>query len=137
VTVDAPIHRWIGGASWPWFILRFYAIWPLAVLELSGNTLTLRDRFLGSPLQVLTLSWVMLAPTDVRIVFPCRRFAAPHQIAIVTNGGEIFEFVRLVLDPRSWMHSLKRVSRSIERSGRVSGCGTGSSRNRNLVEVKA
>ena len=62
VTVDAPIHRWIGGASWPWFILRFYATWPLAVLELSGTTLTLRDRFLGSPLQVLTLSLVMLGP---------------------------------------------------------------------------
>jgi hypothetical protein len=97
--VGAPIHRWIGGASWPWFILRFYATWPLAVLELSGTTLTLRDRFLGSPLQVLTLSWVMLGPTDVQIVFPCRRFAAPHQIAIVTNGGEIFEFLRL--GPRS------------------------------------
>jgi hypothetical protein len=97
--MDAPIHRWIGGASWPWFILRFYATWPLAVLELSGTTLTLRDRFVWSPMQVLTLSCVMLAPADVRVVFPCRRFATPRQIAIVTDDGEILEFLRL--GPRS------------------------------------
>src|SRR6266508_5463294 len=41
---DAPTQRWTGGASWPWFILRVYATWPLAVLELSGTTLTLRAR---------------------------------------------------------------------------------------------
>lgn len=97
MTTDARTHRWIGGASWPWFILRFYATWPLAVLELSGTTLMLRDRFLWSPLQVVTLSWVRLTPADVRIVFPCRRFLTPHLIAIVTNEGEIFEFSRLGL----------------------------------------
>jgi hypothetical protein len=99
MTADTPIHRWTGGASWPWFILRFYASWPLAVLELSGTTLTLRDRFLWSPLRLLTLSYVMLAPADVHVVFPCRRFATPRQIAIVTTDGEIFEFLRL--GPRS------------------------------------
>jgi hypothetical protein len=99
MTADASGHRWTGGASWPWFILRFYATWPLAVLELSGTTLTLRDRFLWSPLRLFTLSYVMLAPADVRDVFPCRRFATPRQIAIVTNDGEIFEFLRL--GPRS------------------------------------
>jgi hypothetical protein len=99
MTVDAPIHRWTGGASWPWFILRFYATWPLAVLELSGATLTLRDRFLWSPLRLVTLSFVRLAPADVRVVFPCRRLAAPWQIAIVATDGEIFEFARL--GPRS------------------------------------
>jgi hypothetical protein len=34
-----------------------------------------------------------------RVVFPCRRFAAPWQIAIVATDGEIFEFARL--GPRS------------------------------------
>jgi hypothetical protein len=96
---DAPTHRWTGGASWPWFIFRFYATWPLAVLELSGTTVTLRDRFLWSPLRLLTLSCVKLAPADVRDVFPCRRFASPHLIGIVTNDGEIFEFLRF--GPRS------------------------------------
>jgi hypothetical protein len=99
MTTDASSHRWTGGASWPWFVLRFYATWPLAVLELSGARLTLRDRFLWGPLQILTLSHVTLASADVRVVFPCRRFASPHQIAIVTNDGEIFEFIRL--GPRS------------------------------------
>jgi hypothetical protein len=37
----------------------------------------------------------MHTPTDVRIVFPCRRFLTAHAIAIVTNEGEIFEFFRL------------------------------------------
>ena len=61
--------------------------------------MTLRDRFLWSPLRVLTLSYVMLSPADVRDVFPCRRFASPHLIGIVTNDGEIFEFLRF--GPRS------------------------------------
>jgi hypothetical protein len=56
-------------------------------------------RFLWSPLRLLTLSHVKLAPADVRDVFPCRRFASPHLIGIVTNDGEIFEFVRF--GPRS------------------------------------
>ena len=99
MTADASSHRWTGGASWPWFILRFYATWPLAVLELSGTTLTLRDRFLWSPLRLLSLSYVKLAPADVRDVFPCRRFASPHLIGIVTNDGDIFEFARF--GPRS------------------------------------
>src|SRR4029450_2121658 len=98
MTADAT-HRWTGGASWPWFILRFYATWPLAVLELSGSTLTLRDRFLWSPLRLVTLSYGSLTPADVRVVFPCRRFATPHIIAIVTTDGEILEFFRL--GPRS------------------------------------
>jgi hypothetical protein len=59
----------------------------------------LRDRILWSPLRLLTLSYVMLAPANVRDVFSCRRFATPRQIAIVTNDGEIFEFARL--GPRS------------------------------------
>jgi len=92
---DASSHRWTGGASWPWFILRFYATWPLAVLELSGTTLTLRDRFLWNPLRLVTLSYGSLTPADVRVVFPCRRFATPHIIAIVTTDGEILEFFRL------------------------------------------
>jgi hypothetical protein len=133
---DAPTHRWTGGASWPWFIFRFYATWPLAVLELSGTTVTLRDRFLWSPLRLLTLSYVKLAPADVRDVFPCRRFASPHLIGIVTNDGEISSSSSdLVLDPQSWTHSLKRGSRSVGRSGRASGCGTGSNRNRNPDEA--
>jgi hypothetical protein len=94
MSADAAIHRWTGGASWPWFILRFNATWPLAVLELSGTMLTLRDRFLWSPLRLITLSYVVLTPAEVRVVFPCRRFAQPHQIAIVTTGGEVFEFFR-------------------------------------------
>jgi hypothetical protein len=95
MTADASSHRWTGGASWPWFILRFYATWPLAVLELSGSTLTLRDRLLWSPLRLVTLSHGSLTPADVRDVFPCRRFATPHIIAIVTTDGEILEFFRL------------------------------------------
>jgi hypothetical protein len=96
MTADAPIHHWTEGASWPWLILRFYATWPLAVLELSGTTLTLRARpgwlpYFGQS--------VVLAPDDVRIVFPRRRFATPRSIAIVTTEGEIFEFARL--GPRS------------------------------------
>jgi len=35
----------------------------------------------------------------VRVVFPCRRFATPHIIAIVTTDAEILEFFRL--GPRS------------------------------------
>ena len=99
MTADTSSHRCTGGASWPWFILRFYATWPLAVLELSGSTLTLRDRFPWSPLRLVTLSYVKLAPADVRDVFPCRQFASPHLIGILTNDGEIFEFARF--GPRS------------------------------------
>jgi hypothetical protein len=98
MTADVPIHRWTGGASWPWFILRVYATWPLAALELSGTRLTLRDR-LGRIVSFLTLSYVVLAPADVRVVFPCRRFGNPRAIAIVTNDGEVFEFFRF--GPRS------------------------------------
>lgn len=98
MTADVPIHRWTGGASWPWFILRVGATWPLAVLELSGTTLTLRDR-LGGIVSFFTLSHVVLAPADVRVVFPCRWFGRPRAIAIVANDGEIFEFVRF--GPRS------------------------------------
>jgi len=117
MTADAPLHRWIGGASWPWFVFRTYATWPLAVLELSGTTLTLRDRFLWSPLQALTLSFVVLAPADVHVVFPCRRFASPHQIAIVTNDGDIFEFARF--GPRSEvLDSLAKAGFAVDRNER-------------------
>lgn len=96
---NASSRRWTGGASWPWVILRFNATWPLAVLELSGSTLTLRDRILWSPLRLVTLSYVSLTPADVSVVFPCRRFATPHVIAIVTTDGEVFEF--FPIGPRS------------------------------------
>jgi hypothetical protein len=46
-------------------ILRFYATWPLAVLEPFGSTLTLRDRFLWSPLRLVTLSYVMSTRTGL------------------------------------------------------------------------
>jgi hypothetical protein len=78
-------------------IVRFHASSPLAVWELSGTTLTLKARLGWMP--YFSQSPVVLAPADVRVVFPCRRFGTNRAIAIVTTDGEIFEFFRL--GPRS------------------------------------
>jgi hypothetical protein len=64
MSADAPVHA--GGRSeLAVVILRFYATWPLAVLEPFGSTLTLRDRFLWSPLRLVTLSYVMSTRTGL------------------------------------------------------------------------
>lgn len=113
---DAPTHRWTGGASWPWFILRVYATWPLAVLEVSGTTLTLRTRF--GWMAFFGAYPVVLAPADVRVVFLGRRFVEPRSIAIVTTDGKIFEFFRLGRPRSAILDALAQAGFPVDREER-------------------
>jgi hypothetical protein len=85
------IGRWGGGAQLPWLYDQIHAAAPLAVLELTGSSVTVRvrPRVLALGLQAA----VTLDADDVDAIFPIKtRLAGYEGIGLRRTGGAVTYF---------------------------------------------
>jgi hypothetical protein len=86
-----PAGAWGGGAELPWLYDRIHAAAPLAVLELTGSSVTVRvrPRLLARGLQAS----VTLEPAGVEAIFPIKtRLAGYEGIGLLRTGGSVTYF---------------------------------------------
>lgn len=85
---DTPIVRLTGGAVIPYGLMRAYASWPLAVLEVLPGRLRIRVRLL----RLLGGDSLDAGPEDVAEVFPARGRFGARGLGVRTADGRRFFF---------------------------------------------
>jgi len=91
ILATGPRGRWGGGAELPWLYDRIHAAAPLAVLELTGSSVTVRvrPRMLALGLQAV----ITLEPDGVDAIFPIKtRLAGYEGIGLRRHGGAVTYF---------------------------------------------